>query len=297
MLLAGKFPVATKPISARTRSISQEVSLMLNSGGLNGFADIAIIAAWLSAAMTMAWAVQRLTGLSGWIDTIWSFAVGIGGIGAAFLADGAYDRRIASAVLILTWSLRLGGHIASRTHGAGEDPRYAKFIEEWGDQAGWRLFVFLQMQAFAAFILVTAVYLAATNPSPFPGIIDIIAIALAIVALGGEALSDLQLSRFRKSPQARTEVCEIGLWRYSRHPNYFFEWLFWCSWPLLAISGSPWTWLSLVAPIQMYWLLVHVSGIPPLEEHMLRSRGDKFRALQRRVNAFFPGPRKTGEPQ
>ncbi|MBB4449781.1 DUF1295 domain-containing protein, partial [Aliirhizobium cellulosilyticum] len=88
---------------------------------------------------------------------------------------------------------------------------------------------------------------------------------------------------------AKTEVCETGLWRYSRHPNYFFEWMFWCCWFLLAASPS---WLSLLAPLLMYWLLVHVSGIPPLEDHMLRSRGEKFRALQRRVNAFFPGPRR-----
>jgi steroid 5-alpha reductase family enzyme len=92
-------------------------------------------------------------------------------------------------------------------------------------------------------------------------------------------------------------VMEIGLWRYSRHPNYFFEWLGWCAWPLLAITMAfGWSWLSLLAPLLMYWLLVHVSGIPPLERHMLASRGDKFRALQARVNAFFPGPRKGEFP-
>lgn len=252
-----------------------------------------IIAIWLSLAMAGAWAIQRATGLSGWIDTIWSGAVGISGILAALFAHGDFDRRIAILIIIAAWALRLGGHIGSRTRGGGEDPRYAKFIEEWGDSAAWRLFLFLQIQALAAFILVLAVYLAATNDTPVPRVIDVVAILVAIVALGGEAVSDMQLTRFRKTPQAKTEVCETGLWHYSRHPNYFFEWLFWCCWPLFAVTAPIWTWLSLLAPLLMYWLLVHVSGIPPLEEHMLRSRGEKFRALQRRVNAFFPGPRKS----
>ncbi|MGI2033266.1 DUF1295 domain-containing protein [Rhizobium panacihumi] len=251
-----------------------------------------IIAIFLSVAMAGAWAIQRWTGRSGWIDTIWSFAVGLGGIAAALFADGDFSRRMVLLFLIGAWSLRLGSHIGARTHGDDEDPRYAKLVEQWGDRAALRLLVFLQIQALAAFILVLAVYLAATNNAPFPAGLDFTALLIAVIALAGEALSDLQLSRFRKTPQAKTDVCEIGLWRYSRHPNYFFEWLFWCCWLFFAVSGSAWSWLALLAPAQMYWLLVHVSGIPPLEEHMLRSRGEKFRSLQRRVNAFFPGPRK-----
>lgn len=254
------------------------------------------VAIWLSLAMAGAWAIQCATGQSGWIDTIWSAAVGVGGAVAVSFAGGDFDRRVTLLIVISAWSLRLASHIGSRTRGGGEDPRYAKFIEDWGDSAAWRLFLFLQIQALAAFILVVAVYLAAANERPFPGVIDALAMLLAIVALGGEALSDAQLARFRKTPEAKTEVCEVGFWRYSRHPNYFFEWLFWCCWPLFASTGSIWNALSLLAPLMMYWLLVHVSGVPPLEDHMLRSRGDKFRALQRRVNAFFPGPRKSTLP-
>jgi steroid 5-alpha reductase family enzyme len=256
---------------------------------------IVAIVVGLSLAMAAAWGAQRVTGLSGWIDTIWSLAVGLGGIVAALLANGEFGRRMVVLVLIAAWAARLASHIGSRTHGGGDDPRYAKLIEEWGDSAAWRLFLFLQVQALAGFILVLAVYLAAKNDTPFPGLLDGFAILVAIVALAGEAIADRQLARFRRTPAAKTEVCETGLWRYSRHPNYFFEWLFWCAWPFFALTASAWTWTSLLAPALMYWLLVHVSGIPPLEEHMLRSRTDKFRALQKRVNAFFPGPRRNGE--
>lgn len=252
-----------------------------------------LIALGLSLAMIAAWAIQRKTGASGWIDTIWSFAVGLGGVAAIGFADGAPERRIAAFLVIAIWSMRLGSHIGSRTKGGGEDPRYAKLVEEWGAKASLRLFQFLQIQALAGFILVLAVYLSASNISAFPTVLDVSGIIIALIALIGEAVSDRQLAQFRKTPEAKTEVCEDGLWRYSRHPNYFFEWLFWCSWPLMALTGpSPFAWAALLAPALMYWLLVHASGIPPLEQHMLRSRGEKFRSLQRRVNAFFPGPRK-----
>lgn len=254
---------------------------------------LALVAVGLSLAMTFAWAVQRKTGASGWIDTIWSFAIGIGGLVAIFFAEGAFERRVAAFLIVAIWAIRLGSHIGSRTKGGGEDPRYAKLVEDWGSKASVRLFVFLQIQALCGFVLVLAVYVAASNTSQFPTALDIVGILVALIALGGEALSDRQLAAFRKKPEAKTEVCEEGLWRYSRHPNYFFEWLFWCAWPLLALTGpSAWSWSSLLAPALMYWLLVHASGIPPLEEHMMRSRGEKFRSLQRRVNAFFPGPRK-----
>lgn len=263
------------------------------SGGMMNFGFLIFAAIGLSLAMGGAWAVQRKTGNSGWIDTIWSFAVGIGGGAAALFANGAFERRIMVFAIISLWALRLGSHIGSRSAGAKEDPRYAKFIEQWGESASLRLFWFLQIQAVAAYILVLAVYLAASNPIAFPRIMDFIALAIAIIALAGEGIADAQLARFRKTPEAKSDVCETGLWRYSRHPNYFFEWLFWCIWPLLAVSDFGLSWLSLLAPVMMYWLLVHVSGIPPLEEHMLRSRGEKFRTLQNRVNAFFPGPRKV----
>ncbi|MFK3779780.1 DUF1295 domain-containing protein [Agrobacterium sp. NPDC089420] len=257
------------------------------------FSVVLTLAVLMSLLMAAAWALQRATGSSGWIDTVWSAGVGIGGVVAVFLAAGDGWRRAVVLFLIVVWSLRLAGHIGMRTRGGGEDPRYAKLIAQWGKSAALRLFIFLQIQAVAAFVLVLAIYLAAGNGHGFPRAVDGVAVMLCLGALAGEALSDAQLLQFRRTAQARTGVCETGLWRYSRHPNYFFEWLFWCGFPLLAIQEQALSWASVAAPVMMYWLLVHVSGIPPLEDHMLTSRGEKFRALQRRVNAFFPGPRKN----
>ena len=281
-----------KPLRSDRRKYNISAMMCMNASEWMDWFLLVAVAIGLSLAMTGAWFVQRVTGLSGWIDTIWSLSVGLGGIAAALFAHGAFGRRMTILVIIAAWALRLGSHIGTRTKGGDEDPRYAKITEGWGDSAAWRLFLFLQLQAQAAFILIFAVYLAATNDGTYPSGTDFFAALIAAVALVGEAISDAQLSQFRKTPQAKTELCETGLWQYSRHPNYFFEWLFWCSWPLFAVSTSISSLISLLAPALMYWLLVHVSGIPLLEEHMLRSRGDKFRTLQRRINAFFPGPQK-----
>jgi len=257
------------------------------------YASVLWIAIGLSAGMCVAWTVQRHTGNSGWIDTIWSFSVGAGGIAATWSASGDPARRMAIAVILAVWSARLALHIAARSRGSGEDPRYRKMIEDWGQRASLRLFIFLQVQALVAFVLVLSVSCAGMNEKTFPRLLDYLGVLLALLAIGGEAVADQQLASFRQSRRAKNEVCEIGLWRYTRHPNYFFEWLFWCAWPFFAlphISGL----IALSAPLLMYWLLVHLSGIPPLEAHMERSRGEEFRALKERVNAFFPGPRKGG---
>jgi steroid 5-alpha reductase family enzyme len=274
-----------------------DAALASCSKGLTILLVLFPIAIGLSFGMMGAWAVQRVTRRSGWIDMIWSFAVGIGSVTATVFANGDEARRVAACLIVVFWSVRLGVHIGARTRQGAEDPRYGALIEDWGAAATVRMFVFLQAQALAALVLVTAVYLAAANPTSFPHPLDIAAVGIAIVALVGEAVADAQMGRFRRTPAAKTDVCETGLWRYSRHPNYFFEWLGWCAWPLFALSaGKLWSFLSLLAPALMYWLLVHVSGIPPLEEHMLKSRGETFRALQGRVNAFFPGPRKKRRP-
>jgi steroid 5-alpha reductase family enzyme len=255
---------------------------------------IALLA--LSLAMAVAWRVQSATGSSGWIDTIWSAATGLVGIGVALAPGAEAGRGKLAAALVGLWSARLALHIAARTlkarsWGAPDDPRYADLARQWGAEAARRMFWFLQTQALAGFVLVAAVRLAAVNPAPFPRLADFLAATILLIAVAGEALADAQLERFHCAHRDEKRICEDGLWGWSRHPNYFFEWLGWFAYPVLAISGeNPWGWLALGAPLLMYVLLVHVSGIPPLEAQMAASRGDAFRDRQTRVSAFFPLP-------
>jgi steroid 5-alpha reductase family enzyme len=259
--------------------------------------EIATVALGLSLVLMFAWWMQRRTGKSGWIDTIWSLATAAGGVIFsifAFVSSGSPPgRALLVGAMVAGWGLRLGSHIASRTMRGGDDPRYADLKREWGDDFPRRLFWFLQIQAASALLLAISVFAAARNPAMFPNLFDALGVTLFAIALAGESAADRQLRNFAANPSNKGRVCDIGLWGWSRHPNYFFEWLTWLSYALIAIDISGqylWGLAAFAGPLFMYWLLVHVSGIPPLEAHMARSRGDAFKAYQARVNAFFPGP-------
>jgi steroid 5-alpha reductase family enzyme len=262
------------------------------------------IALWLSILMALAWIVQQRTGNSGWVDTIWTFAVGLVGVGSALwpIADGPTNaRQWLVAVLVAIWSLRLGIHMAVRTTGMADDPRYAVFAKQWGANSARRMFIFLQNQALGSVPLVFAIFIAAHLPQDSLRWQDYLGASILIVGIAGETLADAQLKRFRSNAANRGRVCEVGLWRWSRHPNYFFEWLCWLAYPVIAFAPGyplnyPWGVATLLAPILMYWSLVHVTGIPPLEAQMLRSRGERYREYQARTSAFFPLPprKKSG---
>jgi steroid 5-alpha reductase family enzyme len=261
---------------------------------------LVLAAIGLAVTMVVAWYVALRTDRSGWIDAIWSFAVGIFGAWAALLVsagDSSVYRQWLVAILALAWSLRLAFHIANRTaRSSQDDPRYRQLKEQWGSSFRARLFWFLQVQAAAAFLLVLSIVGAAHNPAFAFGSNDWAGIMLMLLAVGGEATADRQLTAFRADPANKSRVCDVGLWRLSRHPNYFFEWLAWLAYVVIGIDPSghyAWGWITLAGPALMYLLLVHVSGIPPLEAHMLRSRGEQFRRYQARVNAFWPGPPKA----
>jgi steroid 5-alpha reductase family enzyme len=255
---------------------------------------LAAIALSLSVLMAGAWLVQQRTGNSGWVDTIWTFSLGLVGAGAALwpVAGTAPNaRQWLVAGLVAIWSLRLGAHIAIRSAGIADDPRYAAFASEWGVDSPRRMFVFLQNQGFGSIPLVFAIFVAARFPGDSLRLQDYLGAALLLAAIAGEALADAQLKRFRTDPANKGRVCDIGLWRWSRHPNYFFEWFGWLAYPVIALSPFyDWGWATLLAPLFMYWILVYVTGIPPLEAQMLRSRGDRYRDYQLRTSAFFPLP-------
>jgi steroid 5-alpha reductase family enzyme len=255
-------------------------------------------AAGLSVLMSFAWLLQRKTGQSGWIDATWSFAIGAGGGLLALAPLGVCSpgpRQYLVALFVIVGALRLGLHIVSRSLNAGEDPRYHDLAVEWGDDFPKRLFWFLQLQAACAFLLLIAIFLAARNPAAFPAPTDIIGAIVLVTAIAGEAWSDATLARFRAKTSPGSRVCAVGPWAWSRHPNYFFQWLSWVGFAIIALDfygAWPQGWFALLAPVFIYWLLAHVSGVPPLEKHMLVSRGAAYQAYQARVNVFFPGPQK-----
>src|SRR5947209_9413003 len=177
---------------------------------------LVLIALALSVLLALAWVVQQRTGNSGWVDTIWTFAVG--GVGAAAALWPATNaalpvRQGLIAVLALAWALRLGVHIAIRTAAISDDPRYAAFAQEWGHNAPWRMFIFLQNQALGSIPLVFSVFVAAHTPIAALRTQDFVGVAILVIAIIGEAIADAQLKRFRTNPANKGHVCDTGLWR------------------------------------------------------------------------------------
>lgn len=269
-------------------------------------ADAAVMTAFLAAglalAMTGAWLLALRTGRSGWIDAIWSYAVGAAAVAACLWPAGAAGadpvRRGAVAVLVALWSLRLGTHIAVRSSRGGDDPRYAALRRQWGARAAPRLLWFLQVQAAVALVLALGAGAAAHAPGPFGRLQDVAGIVLLVCAIVGEAAADRQLAAFRRSRSGG--VCDRGLWGWSRHPNYFFEWLAWAAVAVVAVDVSgdyPAGLIAVAGAALMYLLLAHVSGVPPLEAHMLASRGAAYRAYMARVGAFWPWPPRRSDDE
>ncbi|MCX6952331.1 MAG: DUF1295 domain-containing protein [Verrucomicrobia bacterium] len=193
------------------------------------------------------------------------------------------------AALAVVWSLRLGTHLAIRVigHHPTEDGRYVQLRQDWSANFTSKMFWFFQMQAASVVLLAAAFVLAALNPAPALHPLEYAGAALWLLAISGEALADAQLAAFKRNPANKGRVCDLGLWRYSRHPNYFFEWLIWVSFFVFALA-SPWGWLAVVGPASILYLLLRVTGIPMTEEQSLRSRGDAYRRYQKTTSAFVP---------
>jgi len=198
-------------------------------------------------------------------------------------------------MIILIWAVRLGGYIARRVAGGAEDARYAHFRGEWGAAYQRTLYLFVMPQAAISAGLCVSIMIAAARPAPGLDLRDCLAIAILIVAIAGEALADGQLAAFKKADPKKGAVCDVGLWAWSRHPNYFFEWAGWLAWPVMGLDPArPVTWLTLIAPAAMFGVLRFLTGVPPLEETMIASRGQTYRAYQAKTSAFFPLPPKHG---
>lgn len=225
----------------------------------------------------------------GIVDVAWSYAFGALATFYALFATGWPVRRALLATMVVLWSLRLGTHLAIRVigHHPREDARYQQLRRDWSARFALKMFGFFQLQAVSVAVLGIGFLLVVRNPTPSLHPLELAGAALWLLAVSGEALADAQLAAFQNDPANRGRVCDTGLWRYSRHPNYFFEWLTWVAYAVFALA-SPWGWLGLVGPACILWLLLRVTGLPTTEAQSLRSRGDAYRRYQERTSAFVP---------
>jgi len=227
------------------------------------------------------------------VDVTWSYALAVMAPLYALLGGGFAERKIIAVTMGVLWSVRLGTYLLIRVkgHHPHEDVRYAVLREKWKDGLGKNFFFFFQAQALLIVLLAVPVLLACLNPAPKLNLIEMAGAIVWLIGLSGEALSDAQMKRFKADPASKGKVCKVGLWRYSRHPNYFFESVVWWGFWLFA-CGSPWGWATVYAPALILYFLLRVTGIPLTEECAVKSKGDAYREYQRTTSAFVPWPPK-----
>ncbi|MEP7365984.1 MAG: DUF1295 domain-containing protein, partial [Acidobacteriota bacterium] len=188
------------------------------------------------------------------------------------------------------YGLRLSGYLfVTRIWGHPEEGRYVELRRKWKTHIALRFLGFYESQAVLTVILSLPFLAAAMNPAPEMSRWEWVALTLWLVAKAGETTADWQLTQFKSNAANKGRVCAQGLWRYSRHPNYFFEWLIWVAWALYG-SASPGGWIGWLSPAQMLFFLFRVTGIPATEEQALRSKGEAYRRYQQRTSAFVPWP-------
>ena len=241
-----------------------------------------------SLLMSILWLVQHRTRNAGIVDACWAAAVGLLAILFAATSGGYFPRRVLVAVLAGTWSLRLATYLMiDRVLGHPEEGRYVSLRRAWGDRAEWRFLIFYQSQAFFAVFFALPSLVVAWHPLASLTGWDLAGVLIWIIGVGNTILADRQLARFRARPGNRGRTCREGWWRYSRHPDYFFEWLHW--WSYVALAGwAPYWWVTLLAPAAMLYLLFRVTGIPPTEAQALASRGEDYRSYQQSTSVFVP---------
>ena len=246
-----------------------------------------------SSAMALMWLIQVRILDASHVDAAWAVLIACCAIAYALLADGDVAHRVLAAALASIWGFRLGGYLLfNRVLGKEEDGRYQELRRRWAPHANRNFFVFFQAQAlFVVFFSLPFAFISLESGSGFGALVWI---GIAVWAIGnvGTILSDYQLAQWRKNSENKGKTARGGLWGWSRHPNYFFEWVNWCGVALVA-SATPWGWISWLVPAGLLYLLFKVTGIPETEAQALRSRDD-YAEYQRTTSVFVPlPPRRT----
>lgn len=224
------------------------------------------------------------------VDSLWSLMFLLAAVVYALVAVETGPRTGWVLALVAIWALRLSAYITWRNHGQPEDYRYQQIRKN--NDPGFRyksLYLVFGLQGLLAWIIALPLAAAISGTTPL-GWLDLAGVTLWLVGFLFESVGDLQLSRFKAEPGNKGRVMDTGLWRYTRHPNYFGNFTLWWGFFLLALAaGAPWT---VISPVLMSFLLLKVSGVALLEKD-IGDRRPAYAEYIRRTNAFFPGPRKA----
>lgn len=254
---------------------------------MDNFSIVLLLMVVCGMIMTMVWGWARAIHNAGVVDIFWSYNFPVIGILLLLIASGNHVRKYLICGMVIIAGIRLGTHLLIRisAHMETEDGRYQQLRKEWAPHADRKFFWFFQLQGISNVLLSIPFIISALNKETAVGMAEYTGMVLWVISVTGEAIADRQLHVFKSKNKGL--VCNTGLWRYSRHPNYFFEWLMWVSYSIFAL-GSPYGYLGVISPLIILYLLLKVTGIPATEEQSLRSKGEAYKAYQRSTSAFIP---------
>ncbi|KTC87467.1 MULTISPECIES: DUF1295 domain-containing protein [Legionella] len=245
---------------------------------------IAIVFFYLVLQMSFVWIVYRLLKNPSVVDASWSIGLMMSGLIYLESMPKTPRTTVASALLIL-WALRLAGYLwYTRIHQGHLDKRYTELSNNWKINQSLGFFLNFQLQGLLIFIISFVFYLISNSNSATLTLTDRIAIGMVIVGIIGETVADLQLYRFKIGHKG--SVCDIGLWNYSRHPNYFFDWLTWLGFTLFAFQSHK-GYFGIVSPLVLYLIFTQITG-PLTERGSVQSRGQTYIDYQKQTSMFFP---------
>ncbi len=243
----------------------------------------------LSVTLMLAtWIVAQRRRNAGIVDISWAGGFYLLTVVYALFAGGDSVRRLLIACMVALWSVRLATHLFFRlTSTKKEDARYTRLREKWGADAERKMFWFFILQGVMQAVLSIPFLVICSNRTTELKGVEGLGFLLWLGGLVGETLADWQLTRFKSNPDNRGRTCMEGLWRLSRHPNYFFELVVWVGYFVFGLA-SPWGWAMGFAPLMMWHFLTRVTGIPATEEEALRTKGEEYRRYQQTTNKFVP---------
>jgi steroid 5-alpha reductase family enzyme len=247
-----------------------------------------------AAIQALLWGIAQRTKNAGIVDVGWalSFTAIVALFGAQ--SHAPRDAYLPIGIIVVVWSTRLGCYLIDRGAIFGpEEGRYVELRRRWALAASRKFYVFFQLQAALTGILATAFVVPFLADPTDGGVLRGLGASLSAIGVLGEAVADYQLARWKRDPGNRGKVCDVGLWGYSRHPNYFFEWMVWLGYAVYGLA-FPNGWIALFGQALIFATIWKVTGIPATEEQALRSKGELYRDYQRRVSKFVPLPPKLG---
>jgi steroid 5-alpha reductase family enzyme len=248
--------------------------------------ELTVIMAYMAVWFCLGQALRR----NDVADIAWGIGFIVTAVSAMVFTENVTPRGLLITCIVVLWGVRLSSHVFLRNLGKQEDPRYRKWREDWGKHAVIRAFfqVFLLQGVLIIIISLPVTIVITAERSPL-SLLDILGVCIWFVGFAFETVGDYQLMRYKRNPANQGKIMTQGLWRYTRHPNYFGEVALWWGVYLIAVS-VPLGWATILGPITITCLILKVSGIPLLEERY--KDNPEFQMYKRRTSAFFPLPHR-----